>query len=132
MTLDDALKKNGGTGPGFHMMRHLLSFLIVAHHCRVVVFASHQDSAEMKGHLLTGDRLAHMTIAQGIVELLRPGIFALVGTFFALSGFLVIGSAFRNSNVKVFFCKQGAADCASSGRRGHTFCPHSWPPRNHS
>lgn len=37
---------------------------------------------------------------------LRPALFSLVGMFFALSGFLVTGSAFRNPKVKVFFANR--------------------------
>lgn len=89
--LDDALVSCGGIGPGFHMVRHLLSFLILAHHCRVAVF---------------GVRVAKLTKGQIIIELLRPGLFALVGMFFALSGFLVVASAIRSRSTKTFFANR--------------------------
>jgi len=103
MTLDDALKANRGIGPGFHMLRHLLSIVILLHHCRVAVFGLAVGDTYEKGVALTGAAASHLTRGQSVVELLRPGLYALAGMFFALSGFLVVASAIRNSSIKVFF-----------------------------
>ena len=105
-TLEDALKACRGIGPGFHMLRHLLSVVILAHHCRVAVFGTGSGDSYEKGIAFTGAGVAQLTRGQLVVELLRPGLFALVGMFFALSGFLVVASALRNSSIKVFFANR--------------------------
>ncbi len=105
-TLEDALKRHRGIGPGFHMLRHLLSLLILAHHCRVAVFGVHFDDSYAKGAALTASVAAGLSWGHLVVELLRPGLFALVGMFFALSGFLVVGSALRTASVRVFFANR--------------------------
>jgi peptidoglycan/LPS O-acetylase OafA/YrhL len=106
MRLDEALKRYRGIGPGFHFLRHALSLVILAHHCRVAVFGITTETDATKGALFKAGAPAHLTHGQIVVELLRPGLFSLVGMFFALSGFLVIGSALRNPNVKVFFANR--------------------------
>ena len=102
-TLEDVLNEHRGIGPGFHMLRHLLAVVILAHHCRVAVFGITAGGTHQKGIALTDAAVATLTRGQMLVELLRPGLFALVGMFFALSGFLVVASALRNSSIKVFF-----------------------------
>jgi peptidoglycan/LPS O-acetylase OafA/YrhL len=105
MTLDEGLKRNRGIGPGFHMLRHLLALVILAHHCRVAIF--HEDpGVYSKGAALTAGAVSHLTTGQLAIELLRPLLFALVGMFFALSGFLVVGSAIRNTSIKAFFANR--------------------------
>jgi len=51
---------------------------------------------------LSGIALGHLHMTEIIQEILRPGLFALVGMFFALSGFLVTGSAVKNPEIKSF------------------------------
>ena len=105
-TLEDALKACRGIGPGFHLLRHLLSVVILAHHCRVAVFGTGAGDSYQKGVAFTDAAVAELTRGQLVVELLRPGLYALVGMFFALSGFLVVASALRNSSIKVFFANR--------------------------
>ena len=108
-TLDQALRVHKGIGPGFHMLRHALAIVILAHHCRVAVFGVETTAAYAgKGSLVAVSDAAGATLQIGpiLTELLRPGLFALVGMFFALSGFLVTGSSLRNNNVKVFFANR--------------------------
>ena len=105
-SLEDALKACRGIGPGFHMLRHLLSVVILAHHCRVAVFGTGTGDVYEKGVAFTGAAVLQLTRGQLLVELLRPGLYALVGMFFALSGFLVVASALRNSSIKVFFANR--------------------------
>lgn len=103
MTLDEGLRANSGVGPGFHFMRHALAFIIIAHHCRVAVFGVHTTDYAGKGSLLAAAGASDAASWQIAFELLRPGLYALVGAFFALSGFLVTGSAIRNSCTRTFF-----------------------------
>lgn len=107
MKLDEALRANKGIGPGFHMLRHVLAALILTHHCRVAVWGVHGNEFAGKGLLLAKSAYG-FTKGQVIIELMRPGLFALVGMFFALSGFLVVASALRSHNIKVFFVNRAA------------------------
>lgn len=106
MTLDEGLRANKGVGPGFHFMRHALAFVIIAHHCRVAVFGVHTTDYAGKGSLIAAAGSADAASWQIAFELLRPGLYALVGAFFALSGFLVTGSALRNSCTRTFFANR--------------------------
>ncbi|WP_426610896.1 acyltransferase family protein [Bradyrhizobium sp. McL0616] len=124
-TAESILAKNNGLGPGFNMMRHLLSLVILSHHCRVAVaglfagavFVKKLDEPGMAVYVLkdpgaaafdkmgglTALSFSHLHASEIIQELLRPGLIALVGMFFALSGFLVTGSAIKNPDIKTFF-----------------------------
>lgn len=101
-SLRQTLDKTRGVGPGFHWLRHALAIGIIAHHCRAAVYFSASALAEhgaMEGidtALPSGQHLS-------LEDIVRPALFSLVGMFFALSGFLVTGSAFRNSDVRIFF-----------------------------
>src|SRR5579859_544150 len=106
MTLDEALKANKGVGPGFHMLRHALAVVILAHHCRVAVFGIQANMYVGKGSLVAVSDVSGPAVGPVLMELLRPGLFALVGMFFALSGFLVTGSSLRTNSVKVFFANR--------------------------
>ncbi len=88
------------------MLRHLLSLVILVHHCRVAVFGVHATATYDKSAAMTVAVASHLTRGQLVIEVLRPGLYALVGMFFALSGFLVVGSALRNSSIKVFFANR--------------------------
>lgn len=106
--LDLELAANRGIGPGFHFLRHALSLIILAHHCRVAVFGvGHETPGYVKGAALGSQLAAHLPTSLLLVELSRPALFALVGVFFALSGFLVYGSAIRSKGIKTFFANRG-------------------------
>jgi peptidoglycan/LPS O-acetylase OafA/YrhL len=106
MTLGEALETNRGVGPGFHTLRHVLAALILIHHCRVMVFGA--SDAIGKGSVLATAGTASSSTGQLALELMRPGLFALVGMFFALSGFLVVASALRTRSTSVFFLNRVA------------------------
>jgi peptidoglycan/LPS O-acetylase OafA/YrhL len=73
------LDENKGVGPGFDFLRLFLSVAIVIDHC-------YQN--------FLGDRATGFLVA--------PAIYTILGIFFALSGFLVTGSAIRTSAVPTF------------------------------
>ncbi|OQP84602.1 hypothetical protein BTR14_18390 [Rhizobium rhizosphaerae] len=124
ISVEDKLQENRWIGPGFNLLRHALALAILLHHCRVAVFglfgraelvkdesqpgmavflpkAAPGDSYEsLKGTGLWA--MDRMHLSDIVTELLRPGLFSLVGMFFVLSGFLVAGSAMRNSNIPSF------------------------------
>ena len=91
--------------PGFHLLRHLLSVIILAFHSYVLAFGGNGNIGYTKGALLA--TAGHLTTKQLVIEALRPGLFALVGMFFALSGFLVLGSALRTRDTRQFFTLRG-------------------------
>jgi peptidoglycan/LPS O-acetylase OafA/YrhL len=109
MKLDEALTRHGGIGPGFHFLRHALALIILAHHCRVAVVGPSIIQAHARqalGGAAAASGAGHLAMGQIVVELLRPGLFALVAMFFALSGFLVTGSALRSKSLKTFFANR--------------------------
>ena len=104
MTLKEALDEHKGIGPGFHFLRHFLSVLIILWHCRQIVYWTH--SAEIlaaQGQINIGTSRA---LDWNLEDVVRPGVHALVGTFFALSGFLVAGSALRTGSMGRFFANR--------------------------
>jgi len=102
--LDKELAANKGIGPGFHLLRHALSLIILTHHCRIAVFGiKAAPEGYVKGAPINEQITAHLSPGLLLVELFRPGLFALVGLFFALSGFLVFASAMRAKSIKTFF-----------------------------
>jgi peptidoglycan/LPS O-acetylase OafA/YrhL len=72
----------------------------------VATFGVHFDDNYAKGAALTISAAGRLSWGHLIVELLRPALFSLVGMFFALSGFLVAGSALRTMNMRVFFANR--------------------------
>ena len=107
--LDQALAANKGVGPGFHFLRHALAIVILAHHCRVAVFGLGLNAGVagyVKGAPFYRQLAAHLSPGLLFIELSRPALFALVGVFFALSGFLVYGSATRSRNIGSFFANR--------------------------
>ena len=106
VTLGTVLKQHRGVGPGFHALRHGLSLAILVHHCRVATFGVHFDDTYAKGAALTMSAAAKLSWGHMAVELLRPALFALVGMFFALSGFLIAGSALRTMKLRTFFANR--------------------------
>ena len=100
MTLREALDRNGNIGPGFHLMRHVLALAIVLFHCRQALWWA--DSAlllQSQGTINVGlSRPSEFNLE----DIVRPAIHSLVGIFFALSGFLVAGSALRTGSTGRF------------------------------
>ena len=104
MTLKDALDRHKGIGPGFHFLRHFLSVAIILWHCRQVVYWT--NSAEIlasQGKINIGLSRA---LEWNLEDVVRPGVHALVGIFFALSGFLVAASAVRTGSMGRFFANR--------------------------
>ncbi len=101
-SLEQIKQKYDGIYPGFHFLRHILAFIILFHHSRILLRGIDVVTGDyVKGNILStvgGD----FSLADFSVELLRPFLFALVGGFFALSGFLVADSAIRTKDIKVF------------------------------
>ncbi len=106
MYLKDALAAHKGIGPGFHFLRHALSIVILLHHLRFLVIGERASLEVATGGYTKGTLNSVTTYGTTVVELLRPFLFSLVGVFFALSGFLVMGSALRSNSVRVFFANR--------------------------
>ncbi|OLP55154.1 hypothetical protein BJF92_17345 [Rhizobium rhizosphaerae] len=97
-TFADVQRSHGGLYPGFLFLRHALAITILLHHARILTRGPHDGST---GVVIGGDgaTMASILFSQ---DALRPFLYSLVGAFFALSGFLVAGSALRNRSVKDF------------------------------
>jgi peptidoglycan/LPS O-acetylase OafA/YrhL len=78
-SVGEILDANKGVGPGFDFLRLFLSVAVVVDHC-------YQN--------FLGDRASAF--------LVKPTIYTILGVFFALSGFLVTGSAMRTKSVPTF------------------------------
>jgi peptidoglycan/LPS O-acetylase OafA/YrhL len=104
-SLAERLAEHGGIGPGFHLLRHALSVVILAHHCRVAVLGGTSPAQVALEGTAAGAATAigHSKVLGGF---LQPGVFALVGMFFALSGFLIAGSALRSGKVGPFLANR--------------------------
>ena len=103
-SLAERLAAHQGIGPGFHFLRHALSAVILAHHCRVAVLGAAGPAAEALGGAgATASVTGHGPFMGGF---LQPALFALVGMFFALSGFLIAGSALRTGKVGPFLANR--------------------------
>jgi peptidoglycan/LPS O-acetylase OafA/YrhL len=87
-TIGDALRAHRGEGPGFAIMRLSLSAFILLNHARSL--SADFDPAERSASLA-----ADMHVMGGWSGSHRPFYVLLVPAFFALSGFLVTGSALR-------------------------------------
>ena len=86
-TIGSRLDAAGGMGPGFDAIRLFLSFSILFFHSWRASYGE------------TGQPL-HLPFVQNVVASLLP-------LFFALSGFLVAGSALRNADVRRFITLRG-------------------------
>lgn len=107
LTLAAALEASDGKGPGFHFLRHALSTVILLYHASFLAIGAPATSIATKGDAIgTVTMLYHgasdLFTKPVIIELLRPFLYSLVAAFFALSGFLVAGSALRTRNVRSF------------------------------
>src|SRR5215475_6624838 len=78
-SVGNILDRNKGVGPGFDFLRLFLSVSVVLDHC-------YQN--------FLGDEASTL--------LVRPTVYTILGVFFALSGFLVTGSALRTQSVGTF------------------------------
>jgi peptidoglycan/LPS O-acetylase OafA/YrhL len=92
----DILDAHRGIGPGFDVLRILLATTIFYGHAKWI-----------SGHPTVGGGIAHLTGAGQLVEggwvgLKRPIMVSLVPAFFAVSGFLVTGSAVRTRVTSTF------------------------------
>jgi peptidoglycan/LPS O-acetylase OafA/YrhL len=109
MKLDEAMRLNKGIGPGFHLLRHALSFAILAGHCQAAIHGTGKEvrAAVVKSMGRSDEGLfawlRSLSSHELMAEMVRPLMFSWVGMFFALSGFLVIGSAYRTASVRNFF-----------------------------
>ncbi|MCJ2068601.1 acyltransferase [Methylobacterium sp. J-030] len=103
MTISEAMRTNKGLGPGFHFLRHALALIILIFHCRYMVTFGSDGGATA---LVTSNGGGYVPRNFDLATLREPFTYALVGGFFALSGFLVTGSAFRNPDIRIFFANR--------------------------
>ncbi len=116
-TFGTILKANNGVGRGFDLLRLALALTIMASHCssmsgtRGFLSAILQDLLHLIWPVSGGISLQHLGNAaagvhdnnnEAIIGLGRPFTLSHVPMFFALSGFLVMGSAFRTRSVLPF------------------------------
>jgi peptidoglycan/LPS O-acetylase OafA/YrhL len=116
-TIEDGLNQNAGVGPGFDLLRLGLAVTIVFIHC----FALANGSTEVLGYNVASAPSTPITSSvppEDLVGWLK-GTFlrkhnedahfanVLVPMFFALSGFLVAGSAFRTRSLTKFLTFRG-------------------------
>ena len=95
--------ENGGKYPGFAVLRHILAAAVLIHHCRGLVSGALAASEGIgAGQNTFVDRVAALPHALTTFDALKPGVFAEVAAFFALSGFLVTASAMRSRDAKAF------------------------------
>jgi peptidoglycan/LPS O-acetylase OafA/YrhL len=88
-TIGEVLDRHRGVGPGFDVLRLALAMAVVHQHAKWIA-----TNVEAAGPGIG----ALSTVVNGMgdgLSLKRPLFIALVPMFFALSGFLVMGSAFR-------------------------------------
>lgn len=105
--LDEALKVNKGIGPGFDFLRIALSILIFYGHVRLAVLgAGDNPIINLAGTDIQTSPILSPTAGWTVEEVLdgvRSRLYVLyVPMFFALSGFLVAGSALRLNSVGTF------------------------------
>lgn len=123
-SVEDVLRRHNYIAPGFNLLRHALALAILVHHCRVAVFGLFGNAELIKDSTQPGMAVFmpkasgdpgyealkgagifafdKLTAGQIVTELLRPGLYSLVGMFFILSGFLVAGSALKNPHLPTF------------------------------
>jgi peptidoglycan/LPS O-acetylase OafA/YrhL len=94
-SLQDVLAKHRGLGPGFDLIRIGLALAILYGHCFFIAGSSSMSGAP-GGPGVPAPWAPRLFSGQYYFRLM------LVPMFFALSGFLVTGSAFRTKSVRVF------------------------------
>jgi peptidoglycan/LPS O-acetylase OafA/YrhL len=93
-TIKSTLDRHNGVGPGFDLLR--LGLAAAIFYCHAKWAAAGLPSTAASAHLVSANP------AGAYVGFKRPLYVALVPMFFALSGFLVLGSAFRLRDVRPF------------------------------
>jgi peptidoglycan/LPS O-acetylase OafA/YrhL len=115
-TFGSILAENNGIGPGFDLLRLALALSILAGHCSAAagikgflsIVLSNIVGLVWHGQIAAGpivsntDQISELGRPFGLSELGRPFGVSHVPMFFALSGFLVMGSAFRTRKVGKF------------------------------
>ena len=111
-TFQTILDDNGGAGMGFDVLRLVLAILILLTHCSWIVGTSGVTTSILNAifHIApeTVTRLAQVTTTVGdptvhqLTGLGRPITMSYLPMFFALSGFLVTGSALRTRRLIPF------------------------------
>ena len=86
-TLGQRLEARKGIGPGFDHLRIGLALTILFWHCFVLAYGPVLATNPTYVHRLT---------------IIRPAVSCILPLFFALSGFLVIGSALRINDLRTF------------------------------
>jgi peptidoglycan/LPS O-acetylase OafA/YrhL len=99
-TLGDVLSKNKGLGPGFDLVRIGLAALVFYGHCFWIAGAPNGTATGaatiVVGGIPNGGHTPHVLAGQAYLRNM------LVPMFFAVSGFLVTGSAFRTNSLRTF------------------------------
>lgn len=123
-TIGSILDNNKGVGPGFDLLRIVLSLTILCAHCFLIANGrgdvnpvSGPDLASGAVPASTQAIAEHAWGAWEVVKALHSVLVfghrdthfddVLVPMFFALSGFLVTASAFRTKSIKAFFIFRG-------------------------
>jgi peptidoglycan/LPS O-acetylase OafA/YrhL len=93
-TIKDVLDRNRGIGPGFDLLRMALA---------VIIFTGHVGWLTGHTHVGAMPTTAFNPVRhQGWQGWQRPFLVSWVAAFFALSGFLVMGSAVRTRSTQIF------------------------------
>ena len=107
-TFETALSRYKGNGPGFDILRIVLAMVIFAGHARWATGLAGMAIAQVADKARLTANHAVTTTVGGVLHVSawtgpgRPIKLALVPMFFALSGFLVAGSAFRLRHTGTF------------------------------
>ena len=140
-TFGDILKENDGVGPGFDLLRLLLALAILLAHLapiggtRGLVPSIIDAVMSLFGHVPVMSSSASVTAAatgsatipdMGVAGagLSKPILRSYVPMFFALSGFLVAGSAFRTKRVLPLPSATLLSNISSTVRRGRAVGHH--------